>query len=295
MTNGLRYTGPIYRPPSEANSLLVQTTIGCPWNKCTFCMVYKKGPKFKIRSVKEIKEDLLWAKENYNSSVKTVFFPSGNTIIMKTEDFVEILKYTRKLFPNLKRITIYGSAQYVVQKGLDDLKKIAKAGLSRIHVGLESGDDVILKRIKKGSTKDIQIRAGKLVKKAGIKLSEYIILGIGGKERTKEHVEETVKALNNIYPDFIRIRTFLPKISTPILEEIQSGAFQILSPCEVLQETYTLIKELKVTSQVYSDHYTNYIHVNGKLPEDRDTMLQTIETALKRDEKSFRKVYIGTV
>jgi len=100
MTNGLRYTGPIYRPPSEANSLLVQTTIGCPWNKCTFCMVYKKGPKFKIRPVKEIKEDLLWAKQNYGSSVQTVFFPSGNTIIMKTEDFVEILNYTKRIFLN---------------------------------------------------------------------------------------------------------------------------------------------------------------------------------------------------
>ena len=294
MTNDLRYTGPIYRPPSEANSLLVQTTIGCPWNKCTFCMVYKKGPKFKIRPVKEIKEDLLWAKKNYGSSVKTVFFPSGNTIIMKTDDFVEILKYTRKLFPYLKRVTIYGSSQYIVQKGLVDLKKIAKAGLSRMHVGLESGDDITLERVKKGSTKDTQIKAGKLVKKAGIELSEYIILGLGGKERTKEHIEDTVKALNKIDPDFIRIRTFLPKMNTPILEEIRSGAFQILSPIEVLQETYTLIKELKVTSQVYSDHYTNYIHVNGRLPEDKDTMLQSIEIALKRDENSFREVYIGT-
>jgi radical SAM superfamily enzyme YgiQ (UPF0313 family) len=294
MTNDLRYTGPIYRPPSEANSLLVQTTIGCPWNKCTFCMVYKKGPKFKIRPVKEIKEDLLWAKKNYDSSVKTVFFPSGNTIIMKTDDFVEILNYTRKLFPYLKRITIYGSSQYIVQKGLVDLKKIAKAGLSRIHVGLESGDDIILKRVKKGSTKDTQIKAGKLVKKAGIELSEYIILGLGGKERTKEHIEDTVKALNKIDPDFIRIRTFLPKMNTPILEEIRSGAFQILSPIEVLQETYVLIKELKVTSQVYSDHYTNYIHINGRLPEDKDTMLQSIEIALKRDKNSFREVYIGT-
>ena len=294
MTNDLRYTGPIYRPPSEANSLLVQTTIGCPWNKCTFCMVYKKGPKFKIRPVKEIKEDLLWAKKNYGSSVKTVFFPSGNTIIMKTDDFVEILKYTRKLFPYLKRVTIYGSSQYIVQKGLVDLKKIAKAGLSRMHVGLESGDDITLKRVKKGSTKDTQIKAGKLVKKAGIELSEYIILGLGGKERTKEHIEDTVKVLNKIDPDFIRIRTFLPKMNTPILEEIRSGAFQILSPIEVLQETYILIKELKVTSQVYSDHYTNYIHVNGRLPEDKDTMLQSIEIALKRDENSFREVYIGT-
>ncbi len=294
MTSGLRYTGPIYRPPSEANSLLVQATIGCPWNKCTFCMVYKKGPKFKIRSVNEIKEDLLWAKQKYGSSIETVFFPSGNTIIIKTEDFVEILKYTRKLFPNLKRITIYGSAQYIVKKELDDLKRIAEAGLSRIHVGLESGDDIVLKHVKKGSTSEIQIKAGQLVKKAGIELSEYVVLGLGGKKRTREHIQETVKVINVIDPDFIRIRTFLPKMNTPILEEIQSGTFQILSPHEVLKETYNLIKKLNVTSQVYSDHYTNYISVNGKLPENRDVMLYTIENAQKRDEKSFREIYIGT-
>jgi len=294
MTSGLRYQGPIYRPPSEANSLLVQATIGCPWNKCTFCMVYKKGPKFKIRSVEEIKEDLLWAKNNYPYPINTVFFPSGNTIIMKTEDFVEILKYTKKLFPDIQRITIYGSAQYIANKGLEDLKKIAEAGLSRIHVGLESGDDVILKHIKKGSTKEIQIKAGVLVKKAGIQLSEYVMLGSGGKKRTKKHIDETVDVLNKIDPDFIRIRTFLPKINTPILEEIKSGSFEILSPHEVLDETYRLIEGLDVTSQVYSDHYTNYISVNGKLPEDKEFMLQTVKKALKKDENSFRKNYIGT-
>jgi radical SAM superfamily enzyme YgiQ (UPF0313 family) len=294
MTNGLRYTGPIYRPPSEANSLLVQATIGCPWNKCTFCMVYKKGPKFKIRPVKEIKEDILWAKNYYGNSVKTVFFPSGNTIIMKTEDFVEILNYTKGLFPNLERITIYGSAQYILRKGLDDLKKIKKAGLSRIHVGLESGDDVTLKNVCKGSTKDIQIKSGKLVKQAGVELSEYIVLGLGGKKRTKEHISETVDALNKIDPDFIRIRTFLPKINTPILKDINDGSFQILSPLEIIKETYELIKNLNVTSKVYSDHYTNYIHVNGKLPEDRELMIQIIKNALNRNENSFRKIYIGT-
>ena len=293
MINGLRYKGPIYRPPSEANSLLVQATIGCPWNKCTFCMIYKKGPEFKIRPVEEIKEDLLWAKNNYPYPISTVFFPSGNTIIMKTEDFVEILKYTKKLFPNLKRITIYGSAQYIVKKGLDDLKKIAKAGLSRIHVGLESGDDIILKKVKKGSTQEIQIKAGLLIKKAGIELSEYVVLGLGGKKRTKEHIKETIKTLNKINPNFIRIRTFLPKINTPILEEIKSGEFQILSPHEVLSETYNLIKNLKVTSQITSDHYTNYIGVNGRLPEDRKLMLQTIQKAVKKDESSFREIYIG--
>jgi radical SAM superfamily enzyme YgiQ (UPF0313 family) len=293
MTNGLRYEGPIYRPPSEANSLLVQATIGCPWNKCTFCMVYKKGPKFKIRPIEEIKEDLLWAKNNYPYPINTVFFPSGNTIIMKTKDFVEILNYTKKLFPNIKRITIYGSAQYIVNKEVDDLKKIAKAGLSRIHVGLESGDDVILKNTKKGSTQKIQIKAGLIIKKAGIELSEYIVLGLGGKKRTKEHIQETVKTLNIINPDFIRIRTFLPKINTPILKEIKSGFFQVLSPHEILKETYRLIKNLKVTSQITSDHYTNYICVKGKLPGERDIMLQIIKKALKRDETSFREIYIG--
>ena len=293
MTSGLRYEGPIYRPPSEANSLLVQATVGCPWNKCTFCMVYKKGPKFKIRNIKEIKEDLLWAKNNYFYPINTVFFPSGNTIIMKTEDFVEILEYTKKLFPDLKRITIYGSAQYIVKKDLVDLKKLANAGLSRIHVGLESGNDIILKKIKKGSTQEIQIKAGQLVKKAGMELSEYVVIGIGGKKLTKEHIQETVKTLNKINPNFIRIRTFLPKINTPILEEIQSGDFQILSPHEVLNETYELIKNLKVTGQIASDHYTNYIGINGKLPEDRKQMLQTIQEALKKDEICFREVYIG--
>ena len=293
MTNGLRYEGPIYRPPSEANSLLVQATIGCPWNKCTFCMVYKNGPKFKIRPVKEIKEDILWAKNNYKFPIKTVFFPSGNTIIMKTEDLVEILEYTKRLFPNLERITVYGSSQYIVRKGLNDLKKIAKAGLSRIHVGLESGDDAILEYIKKGVTAGVHIKAGKIVKKAGIELSEYVVIGLGGKKQTKQHIDKTVDVLNKINPDFIRIRTFLPKINTPILEEIKSGEFEVLSAHEALKEIYRLIKNLKVTSKIFSDHYTNYIAVNGKLPEDRQRMLAVIEDALKKDEKSFREVYIG--
>ena len=290
---GLRYEGPIYRPPSEAYSLLVQATIGCPHNKCTFCTVYKKGPKFKIRPVNEIKEDLLWAKKNMNG-FRSVFFPAGNTVIMKTDDLVEIFSYTKKLFPNIERITVYGSAQYIVKKSLEDWMKIADAGLSRIHVGLESGDDVVLERVKKGSTAEIQIKAGGLIKKAGIELSEYIVLGLGGKKRTKEHIENTVKVLNKINPDFIRIRTFLPKINTPILEEIKTGKFQILSPYEILNETERLIENLDVTSQVFSDHYTNYIPLNGKLLDDKDEMLNQIKQALNLDESCFRKVYIGT-
>lgn len=257
-------------------------------------MVYKNGPKFRIRPVKEIKEDLLWAKKNYGGNVKTVFFPSGNTIVMKTNDLVEIFNYTKELFPQVERITVYGSAQYIAKKSLNDLKRISDAGLSRIHVGLESGDDIILERVKKGSTASIQIKAGKLVKKAGIELSEYVVMGLGGEERSKQHIKETVLVLNKINPDMIRIRTFLPKINTPILEEIKSGKFKILSAHEVIKETYDLVNGLEVTSMIYSDHYTNYIQINGKLPEEKEDILYEIKQALNRDESCFRDIYIGT-
>jgi radical SAM superfamily enzyme YgiQ (UPF0313 family) len=290
---GLRYEGPIYRPPSEALSLLVQATIGCPHNRCTFCTVYKKGPKFSFRPLEDIKEDLRRAREALGPDVRTVFFPSGNTIHMPTDDQAEMYRYTRELFPDLERITIYASAQFIVKKGAEGMKALAEAGLDRMHVGLESGDDIVLKRVKKGSTAEKQIEAGKLTKDAGIQLSEYVLLGIGGRDRTKEHVEGTVRVLNAIDPDFIRLRTFLPKINTPILKDIDDGTFEVLSPHEVLTETRDMIRALDVTSELTSDHYTNYVSVDGRMPGDREKMLAVLEKALKKPESSYRKVYIG--
>jgi radical SAM superfamily enzyme YgiQ (UPF0313 family) len=291
---GLRYEGPIYRPPSEAHSLLIQATIGCPHNQCTFCMVYKNGPRFKIRPTNDIKEDLLWAKNNLGDHIQTIFFPSGNTIIMKTSDLIDILTYSKKLFPNLQRITVYGSSQYIVKKGLEDMKKIAQAGLSRIHVGLETGDDILLQQTKKGTMQKEQIQAGQIINQSGIELSEYVVLGLGGNVRSTEHIQNTIIALNAINPTFIRIRTLLPKINTPLLDDIQKGKFQLLSPHQILHELYDLIQGLSATSHLTSDHYTNYLPINGKLPNDKKKMLKEIEEALKRDENSFRKPYIGS-
>ena len=290
----MRYKGPIYRPPSEADSLLIQATIGCPHNKCTFCMVYKNGPRFMVRDVAEIKEDILKASEIYGQKVRTVFLPAGNTIAMKTDDLCEIITFVKKVFKRLERVTVYGSSQYIHKKGLQGLKRLADAGLSRIHVGLESGDDVILKRIKKGTFSQEQIEAGKWVINAGIELSLYVILGIGGKDRTIPHARETARVLNHIEPDFIRLRTFVPKINTPILDEIQDGSFEMLTPHEVLQETALLIKNIQVSSYLTSDHYTNYINLEGRLPEAKNRLLEKIDGALKKDEKSFRSFFIGT-
>ncbi|OQX63099.1 MAG: radical SAM protein [Desulfococcus sp. 4484_242] len=290
----MHYEGPIYRPPSEADSLLIQATVGCPHNKCAFCMVYKKGPPYKVRPVPEIKADLEEARRDYGPRIRSLFFPAGNTIAMPTEELAAICAHARALFPYLERITVYGSSQYIYNKGLDDLIRLRQSGLTRIHVGLESGDDTVLERIKKGTTAREQIEAGKWVREAGIELSEYVMIGIGGRERTKEHALKTAEALNGINPDFIRIRTFLPKINTLLLHQIRKGRFQVLSPHEALRETREILQRLEVTSQITSDHYTNYVDIHGVLPEDRDRMLQTVEQALQLDEAMFRPVYVGT-
>jgi len=290
----LRYEGPIYRPPSEADSLLIQATVGCPHNRCTFCMVYKNGPRFKVRPVADIKEDLAEAGNRYGRDIRRIFLPAGNTIAMKTDQLCRVCEYARDLFPNLERITVYGSSQFIFQKGPDEMKRLAAAGLTRIHVGLESGDDETLNRIKKGTTKKQQIAAGRYVTEAGIELSEYVMLGIAGTDRSREHARETADALNAINPHFIRLRTFVPKINTPLLEEIQQGAFEMPGPHGVLTETARIIENLTVTSNLASDHYTNYINLEGRLPQDRTRLLEVLAAALKRDESEFRPFFIGT-
>jgi radical SAM superfamily enzyme YgiQ (UPF0313 family) len=289
----MRYEGPIYRPPSEADSLLIQATVGCPHNRCTFCMVYKEGVRFKVRPVEDVKADLREARSVYGAGIRTLFLPAGNTIAMPTDALCEICRFANEVFPALERITLYGSSQFIYKKGLADLKKLARAGLSRIHVGLETGDDVILKRIRKGTQGTEQITAGKWVMAAGIQLSLYVILGIGGKDRTVSHATETARVLNAIDPDFIRLRTFVPKVNTPILEDVQAGVFTMLGPHEVLRETEFLINDLTVSSQLTSDHYTNYINLNGKLPDEKQSLLLQLKIALKRSEETFRPFFIG--
>jgi radical SAM superfamily enzyme YgiQ (UPF0313 family) len=290
----MRYDGPIYRPPSEADSLLVQATAGCPHNLCTFCMVYKNGVKFKVRPVSEIKADLIDAAAAYGSRVRTLFFPAGNTIAMPAAALAEICRYSQTLFPRLERITVYGSSQYIRRKGPDQLQTLAQAGLRRIHAGVESGDDVILTRIKKGATSQDHIRAGEMARTAGLEINAYVMVGIGGRERSETHARETARVISAMQPAVVRLRTFVPKVNTPLLADVQAGRFQMLGPHQALTETMTLLSQITTPTQVASDHYTNYIDLAGRLPEDRDAMLQALRRALTRDESTFRPFFIGT-
>ena len=285
----MRYEGMVYRPPSEAQSLIIQATIGCPHNRCTFCSLYK-NTKFRIRPVEEIKEDLKMARDYYGEYIESVFFADGNTIIMKTEQLLDIFEYTRSLFPYLERITVYGSSRFVNKKSLEDLKRLRAAGLKRIHTGMESGDDIILERIKKGTNSQEIISAGLKLKEAGISVSEYYLVGIGGKERSREHALNSALTLSAFSPDFIRLRTYVPMPNTPLYDDYQNGVFALLSPHEALREVRLLIENLNCdNSQLLSDHINNYWNVYGILPQDKDKMLAEIDRALAIDESRFRR------
>lgn len=288
----MRYEGVVYRPPSEANSLLIQCTIGCPHNKCTFCPMYKEVA-FRIRPVADIKEDLRQAREYYGDGVETLFLPDGNTILMKTDQLVEILEYARELFPGLRRITSYGSARFLNLKTAEELRRLRAAGLDRIHSGMESGDDVVLTRLAKGATADEIIAAGLKVKDAGMELSEYLLIGAGGRERTREHAMGSARVLSAIDPDFIRLRTLIPIVGTPLYEEWRRGEFSLLSPHEAMRETAQFIENLEATGCLYSDHHSNYAYVNGRLPEAKPDMLANIAKLLSEPEAYFRPPAAG--
>lgn len=289
----MRYEGTVYRPPSEAYSLLIQASIGCPHNKCTFCSMYK-GTKFRLRTIEEIKEDLDTARDYYGEHINSIFFPDGNTIVMKTERLVEILNYARQLFPYLQRITVYGSARFVDRKSDEELKQLKEAGLSRIHTGMESGDDVTLEKIQKGTTSEQIISAGLKLKRAGIEVSEYYLTGIGGLERSYEHALNSARTLSAFSPDFIRIRTLVPSPGSPLYEDYRNGNFTLLNAHQALQELRILVENLECeNSMVLSDHVANYWNVQGRLPEDKAKMLSSLDYALTLDKSNFRPPHLS--
>ena len=284
----MHYEGIVYRPPSEANSLIIQATYGCPHNRCAFCNMYR-GRRFKIRKVEEIMADMDEVPERYPlRAIRSLFLADGNTILMKTDQLVRVLEHARKRFPWLERITSYGASQYLVLKTPEEMRRLAEAGLNRIHCGMESGHDPLLERIHKGGTMDTHIRGGRLVKDAGMELSMYYMPGLGGYEMSEAHALDSAKVLNAVNPDFIRLRTFVPVEGSPLSEEVRAGRFTLMEPHDVLKEIRILVEHLETTGLFYSDHWNNFADISGKLPEDKKRMLADIDEALTWPRSSFR-------
>jgi hypothetical protein len=312
--------GPI-RPPSEAYSLLIRVTRNCPWNRCTFCPVYK-GSRFSLRSVDHVKKDIdavhrsiqiirdisdqhgrirrtkmLKAAENYEQTdpmafnaalnwfagaMDSIFIQDANSLIIKPYNLVEILIHLKNRFPWVRRITSYARSHTIARIKDSDLKAIKDAGLNRIHIGLESGSDTVLKMAGKGVTQATHIKAGLKVKKAGMELSEYIMPGLGGRAYSKIHALKTADALNHINPDFIRLRTLAIPNTVPLFDDWQAGRFKKCTDLMMAKEILLLIQTLDgITSVVKSDHILNLFEtVEGTLPQDKEQMLDILRTFL---------------
>ncbi|MBM3148451.1 MAG: radical SAM protein, partial [Chloroflexi bacterium] len=322
--------GPI-RPPSEAYSLLIRATRNCPWNRCQFCPVYR-GQRFELRPTEDVIKDIdtakaiaddikqlawktgngnrtreiaaaIYSQGQYNFSIRNValwlwaggdcaFLQDANSLIMRTPDLVQVISYLKKTFPELTRITSYARSKTAAKKSVEELIQLKEAGLSRLHIGLESGSDLVLSYMDKGVTAEEHINGGKNVKAAGISLSEYIMPGLGGRKMTVHHATETARVLNEIDPDYIRIRTLYVRQGMDLWSKIESGDFELQSEDEVIEEIGNLIEKLEVTSELKSDHVLNLLpELEGKFPEAKQDCLAAINRYLalpKKERLNFR-------
>lgn len=286
----MKYEGALYRPPSEAYSLIVQATIGCSHNKCTFCSMYR-GEQFKIRETDEIIEDLILGRKYYKN-VKRVFLADGDALVIKTEELVRILKQIQRIFPECERVGIYGSPRSILLKTREELKLLEKLGLRIVYLGLESGSDKILRDINKGVNSTEMIEAGKMVVDSNIALSITLISGIGGMKYSREHALESAKVLNEMNPGYIGLLTLLLEDGTELYRDVQEGSFQLLTPREILLETKLLVENLKVDNCIFrSNHASNYLPLKGTLMEDKQLILKQIEEGLNMDGFEDKELY----
>lgn len=278
----MRYEGTLYRPPSEAYSLIVQATIGCSHNSCSFCSMYK-NKTFRIRPLKEIIEDFKEARKRY-SRVEKVFLADGDALIINTGDLITILQNIKSLFPECKRVGVYGSPKSILGKTKEELTFLKDQGLGIIYLGIESGSDKILKDIHKGVTSKEIIQAGKRVRESGIALSVTLISGLGGREDTVEHAIESANIINAINPNYLGILTLMIEEGTELQLKIASGEFSLLSPREVMEEMKVFLENIEVKDTVFrSNHASNYINLGGVLSEEKNKILKEIDYILTND------------
>lgn len=284
----MRYEGRVFRPPSEAYSLIVQVTVGCSHNKCTFCDMYKEK-RFHLRKLEDVLEDFNIARRQYRY-IERVFLADGDALIRKTEDLAVILKHIRKIIPECRRVTSYGSPKSILTKSPEDLALLHSLGLKMIYLGLESGNEQVLKHINKGVTVEDIVRAGQMVKDAGMKLSVTAISGLGGTEMWKEHAIDTAKAFSRMKPDYIGLLTLMFEGDVPLRRECEEGKFHLLTAPQVAKETLLMLEHIDSEGSVFrSNHASNYLTLKGTLNRDREAMCEQIRTALERG--GYKKEY----
>lgn len=274
----VEYIGNVYRPPSEAKSFILQATIGCSHNKCSFCDMYK-ADQFRVRPLADILADLKEA-SNLPFPYRRLFIADGDALVLPSASLITIFEAARQAFPQLERIGIYASPKSVQTKTDEELKLLKSKGLDIAYLGLESGDDQILGEVNKGATAKEILVAGQRLKAAGILLSVTLISGLGGQERLREHALHSARILSQMEPDYLGLLTLHLSESTPIYSQVQSGALKLLTPEQVLEELELLVSNLEVSNLTFrSNHASNYWVLAGQLPQDKERLLEEIKQA----------------
>lgn len=279
----MNYDGMIYRPPSEAYSLILQVTVGCAHNSCTFCTMYKEK-SFHVKPLREVEEDLKEARSYYGNRSLRIFLADGDALVLSQEKLCTILRLCSQYFPKTERITSYGTAQDILQKSKEELQELHELGLDMIYLGAESGSPEILKHIHKGVTVEEYVRAAERLRGTGIRLSVTLISGLGGQKMLEEHAVASAKLITAMKPDYLGFLTLLLEPGAPMLQEVKAGTMQLLTPAQVLEEMELFLTQVDSEGTVFrSNHASNYISLAGNLNRDIPAMLEKIQKSRERD------------
>lgn len=275
----VRYKGKVYRPPSEAYSLIIQVTYGCSHNRCAFCDMYD-DKHFAMRPMEEIREDFELARRVYRR-VERVFLADGDALMRKTDDLVQILGLVYGLFPECQRVTCYASPTSLQIKSEEELRLLREKGLKMVYMGLESGCDAVLERMDKGHTAAQIIAAGQKARRSGLQLSVTAISGLGSRELWRKHAVETAQAFNAMNPEYIGLLTLMVEPGTPLEKWVREGSFYVLKPVEVMQEMELFLQHIDSPGSVFRmNHASNYLTLKGTLNQDRERLLQQVRQGL---------------
>jgi len=277
----MRYIGNIFRPPSEADSLLLQATIGCSHNRCTFCAMYR-DKQFRVRRLEDVLEDIAAAREYHGPDVRRVFLCDGNALILPTPHLLRILNALERAFPDLQRVGVYANARDLVSKSVDELQELVRHRLSLFYLGLESGSDAILRQIDKGATADEMIAGVRHGMAAGMKSSVIFLLGLGGRKLWRENAVESAGAVSQMNPNYLSALTMTVVPGTPLARQLKSGEFELPEPAEFAAELKLFLEQVDVKATVFrSNHASNYVPLDGRLPRDKERLVAELAEAIK--------------
>jgi len=292
----IEYVMPMFRPPSEGNSFIIQATVGCSHNNCTYCAMYREGvQKFRIRPFEEIKEIIDFASERDYS--RRVFIADGNALVMPQKRFVKMLEYLDEKCPNVERVTSYANIGDILRKGVDNLKELKALGLQMVYIGFESGDEETLKRIKKGATFEQHVEACKMLKEAGIMNSAMVLLGVAGVERSLEHAKATGELLTATDPEYVGALSLQVRPGAPLYQEQMEGKFTLPDKYQMIKELELIVENTTLTDgYFFSNHISNYLPIKAKFPQDKEDVLKKIRKVLdERDDSALRPDYYRDV